>query len=396
MVASLQQAVERLVLPVDNGLPPVSRRRAVWGRAAQHAIFGVVPVLFTIWWCAFSVGQHAFAVDFHNSFWPAGRSVLHGFSPYVDASSSFVKQGVAFVYPAVGALLFAALAWIPHTAADVLFTVASLAAALGALRVLGVRDWRLYGLTALWPPVASGWQTANVTLLLVFAVAAAWRWRDRAPVAGTLIAVIVSVKVFLWPLALWLLISRRYAALRWAVAVGIAINTLAWAVLGFDQLHAYVALAAAVSKVEEATSYTPLALALHAGFSHAAAYLIDLGIAAGVAALCVRAGRLGRESSVLLLAIVISLLVTPTVWRHYFALLLVPLAIGRPRLSTIWLLPMATYVCPVTTPALWQLILLLGVMTLVASILLCYPEGPQRLWVPRFRVRSRQLARLPL
>jgi hypothetical protein len=367
--------------------------------AAEHALFGVVPVLFSLWYCSHAVSHHSFAIDFHNAFWPAGQRVLHGVSPYVATSNAAVTHGVAFVYPAAGALLFAVLALLPHTAADVVFTVGSLAAALGTLRLLGVRDWRLYGLTALWPAVTSGWQTANLTLLLVLGVAAAWRLRGRPAACGAMVAVVVSLKVFLWPLGLWLLVSRRYASLAWAIAIGIAINGLAWAVLGFDQIHAYLALVRAVSKVEEATAYTPFALALHLGFAHAAAYAIEIALAIIAAALCVRMGRVGRqgrESSVLLLAIVISLLATPTVWRHYFALLLVPLAISRPRLSAIWLVPMLTYVCPLTSPSLWQLCLLLGSMALVVGVLLRYPDAPELQSTPRPGLGTRRLARVVL
>jgi alpha-1,2-mannosyltransferase len=393
---SLRQAIERSTAPDGAEQSGVSRRLGVWALASQHALFAVVPVLFTLYMCAYSVGHHAFAIDFHNAFWPAGRRVLEGLTPYAGPRSAAVTSGVAFVYPAFGALLFAGLAWIPQSAADVLFTVASLAAALAALRLLGVRDWRLYGLVALWPPVVSGWQTANVSLLLVLGVAAAWRLRDRPLATGAVVALVVSLKVFLWPLSLWLLATRRYTALSWALAVGLAINAIAWAVLGIDQLHAYVELARAVTKVEEATAYTLLALALHLGFGRLAAYAISLAIAAGAAALCLRAGRRDRESTALLLAIAVSLLATPTVWRHYFALLLVPLAIARPQLSAVWILPVAMYLCPVTSPALWQLCLALGVLALVVAILLRHPTPIATSWADKLGMRSRLGARFAL
>jgi hypothetical protein len=349
----------------------------VWSLAAQHALCAVVPVLFTVWFCAYSISRHSFAVDFDHAFWPAGHRVLEGQSPFAAPGSLAARNGVAFVYPAVGALFFAAFAWIPRDVAEVLFTLASLAAALGALRILGVRDWRLYGLTALWPPVASGWQTANVTLLFVLGIALAWRWRDKPVASGAVIAVIVSLKLFLWPLGVWLIASRRWATVGLAVAIGVVINVLAWAVLGFDQVHAYVDLARAVSKVEEATAYTPLALALHLGTTRLVAYAVELAIAGGVAVLCLRSGRRGKESSALVLAIVLSLLATPTVWRHYFALLLVPLAISRPRLSPLWVLPLLTFVCPVTAPKFWELCLTLGSMSLVVVALLVRPFPPE-------------------
>lgn len=392
----LSQVIEHRFLPGRGEGTQTDRRNAVRSLAAQHALFFVVPILFTAWFCSYAVSHHSFAVDFHNAFWPAGQRVLHGMTPYVGTSAPAVTRGVAFVYPAPGALLFAVLALLPHTAADILFTIASLAAALATLRVLGVRDWRLYGLTALWPPVTSGWQTANVTLLLVLGVAAAWRLRDRPAAAGVVVALVVSLKVFLWPLGLWLLVSRRYTALAWAIAIGVVVNALAWTILGFDQIHAYLALVRAVSKVEEATAYTPFALALHLGAGHAAAYAIDLSLAAVAALLCVRMGQLGREPTVLLLALTVSLLATPTVWRHYFALLLVPLAISRPRLTGVWLLPVVTYVCPVTSPRLWQLCLLLAAMALVVAVLVRSPDAPERGVGGKPRVRARRLKTVPL
>jgi hypothetical protein len=391
---SLQQLMNPTMQVVSREASTVSPRRAVWGLAAQHALFAVVPVVFTIYMCVYSASHNAFAIDFHNAFWPAGRRVLDGLTPYASPQSNAVASGVAFVYPAVGALLFAALAWIPHGLADVLFTIASLAAVLAALRVLGVRDWRLYGLAALWPAVVSGWQTANVSLLLVLGVAIAWRLRDKPAAAGIVVALVVSVKVFLWPLGLWLLATRRYAALGWAAVVFLALNAIAWAVVGFDQLQAYVKLVRAVTKVEEAAAYTPLALALHLGLSRLGAYATGLAIAACVAALCMRAGRRGGDAAVLLLAITVSLVATPTVWRHYFALLLVPIAIARPRLSPIWILPVVMYLCPVTSPLVWQLCLALGVLLLVVGVILREPRPVPRPWPTGRDVRSRLRATL--
>ena len=38
-----------------------------------------------------------------------------------------------------------------------------------------------------------------------------------------------------------------------------------------------------------------------------------------------------------------ALAASPIVWMHYFLLLLVPLALARPRLSALWLVPFAYY-----------------------------------------------------
>ncbi len=346
--------------------------------AFQQVFFGVVPVLFTAYLVAIAASRHSLGVDFHYAFWPAGQRVLHGLTPYVSPTSPQVDVGTAFLYPAVGALLFGVLALIPHGLADAIFAAANLAAVLAALRVLGVRDWRLYGLVALMPAVISGWQTANVTLLLVLGTAAAWRHKDNPVVAGALIAVMVSVKLFVWPLGLWLLATRRYAAFAWAIGLGLLINALAWSTLGLGQLHRYGQLIKAVDRAEERTAYTLIRLGMQLGTGRTAAYAVGLTVAASAAVACVAAGRRHHDRSALLLGIAVSLLATPIVWRHYFALLIVPLAIARPRLSPVWLLPLALYACPVTSPVTWQLLTALGSSAAVVAVLLRCPAEPPR------------------
>ena len=82
-----------------------------------------------------------------------------------------------------------------------------------SLWVLRVRDWRVYGVVLLWPSVIEAVQTANASLPLMLLVAVAWRWRDRAVPAGLALGYGVAVKLFLWPVVVWLaLVGRRGAA----------------------------------------------------------------------------------------------------------------------------------------------------------------------------------------
>jgi len=76
--------------------------------------------------------------------------------------------------------------------------------------------------------VTSGLQTANLTLMLGLALAATWPYSDRPIVAGATIALLVSIKLFVWPFAFWLLATRRYAAFAWTVLGGLAIDLMAW------------------------------------------------------------------------------------------------------------------------------------------------------------------------
>lgn len=245
----------------------------------------------------------------------------------------------------------------------------------------------------LWPPVISGWQTANVSLLLAFGIALAWRYRDRPIVSGALVGVMISLKLFLWPLAGWLLLTRRWRATGWAVVWAVAANAFAWAVLGFDQLSAYATLVHAVTKVEEATAYTPLALVLRLGGGIGLADAVAALVAIVIAAACVVYAAQRREPAVLLCVITLSLLATPVVWRHYFVLLLVPLAIFRPRLSAAWAIPIVLLPVPVTDPNMWQLVLTLAAMGLLVYTLLRWPELVAISRVARSRARStRQIA----
>lgn len=50
-----------------------------------------------------SVVSHGFAMDFHGQYWPGGRRVLQGLSPY-DLGWQDIQHEVAFPYGAVAAL----------------------------------------------------------------------------------------------------------------------------------------------------------------------------------------------------------------------------------------------------------------------------------------------------
>lgn len=331
-------------------------------------LFAIAPVLL-IAVSVYALVGHGFAIDFHGQFWPAGRRVLDGLSPY-DLGWQDIEHDVAFPYGAIPALLFAPFALLPHALADAVFTGLCIAALPLTLRLLGVRDWRVYGIVFLWQPVLSAWATANVTLLLGLGLALMWRHRERSFVTGLLFALLVSIKFFVWPLAIWLLGSRRYAAVGFAAVTGLVLNAAAWLVLGIDQFGAYVKLLGLVSAREESRAYTVVACALDHGASHALAYGLALGLAAAVGWGCFALARRGRDEEAMLLCVATALLATPVTWAHYFALLIVPLALLRPRLSPIWALPLAMALCPGVAPAAWQLVLALatGAAVVVAAM----------------------------
>ena len=61
------------------------------------------------------------------------------------------------------------------------------------------------------------------------------------------------------------------------------------------------------------------------------------------------------------LALAAALVLSPIVWRHFFVLLLVPLALSRPRFDVVWLVPVGMWVGDGTfNGAPWQTACVLG------------------------------------
>ena len=63
--------------------------------------------------------------------------------------------------------------------------------------------------------------------------------------AGLALGLSVSTKFVLWPMFVWMLVTRRLRASTAAIAIGIAVTLAAWAVIGFDGLTGYPDLAPA-------------------------------------------------------------------------------------------------------------------------------------------------------
>ena len=85
---------------------------------------------------------------------------------------------------------------------------------------------------------------------------------------------------------------------------------------------------------------------LDLGLPSAAARALWLALGLLLVAGVVVLGRRGDERTAFVIAIAASLGLTPIVWLHYFALLLVVVALAQPRLGYVWFLPLAMFVTP--------------------------------------------------
>jgi hypothetical protein len=324
-------------------------------RLVECGFCGVILV----WLLVKVIREDAFATDFRYAFWPAGRHVLEGTSPFPHVIDF---DRLPFVYPAPAAVLFAPFAELPRPLAEVLFTLLLAAAVVLVLRLCRVRDPRCYVLAFLWAPVFSALQTANLTLLLALGLAAVWRLERRPVAAAVVAACLVSLKVFLWPVMVWLAMRRGARPVVTAILVTPAVLLASWSTIGFAGLRHYPHLVSLISRVEGPRSYSLAALGMRLDLSRSLATTLALGIGLAVlvtAAVLARRDADGRRSFAL--TIVAILLCTPVIWLHYFALLVVAVAVLWPRLGPVWFFPLLLWPCPVMLhgPTFWPLMPLL-------------------------------------
>ena len=240
-----------------------------------------------------------------------------------------------------------------------------------------MRDWRCYTVTLVWAPSLIGLQTGSSSLLLAFAAACAWRFRDRVWPTAAAIGLGVATKLLLWPLLVWTLATRRVAATVFAAMVAAATVLVAWAALSFEDAARYPELLQRLGELEAEDSYSVIGFTAALGLDDTVGLVVSIALGASLLAACVLYGRRGDDLRSFATAIAAALALTPILWQHYLVLLLVPLAVVRPRFSAIWLLPVALWLAPREDNGvpLQTLLPLIAAAALVAYVL---RRGPRR------------------
>jgi alpha-1,2-mannosyltransferase len=259
-----------------------------------------------------------------------------------------LSEGTAFLYPPLAAYLLAPFSALPPVVAETLAVVLVAAALPLTLRLLGVRDWRCYAISFLWWPTIIAVQTGNVTIPMLLGLALVWRYRERPSVAALASALVIALKLFFWPLLVWLVATRRY---RTAAVAGLATGLLTlapWAGIGFAGLRGYPHLLSTVSSSEGPRSYSVAAL-VHAFVpSWTAAISVETAIGGALLLLVLAAGRRGRDRDAFALSIVAILVLTPLLEMHYFVALIVVVALYRRRFGVAWVAPLLIWGAPAT------------------------------------------------
>lgn len=355
-----------------------SAARAVTSRDPARVTFaalglGLLPCLLLVGFIGGSV-RHHFVFDF-RTFWLAAQSVTDGHSPY-PSLAAIGGHHVAgdyeyFVYPPPFAYALIPLGLLPFDLAAGLW-LALLVACVGvALWALDVRDWRCYGLAFGVIPTLSAVRLGAVTPVLLLLAALAWRYRDDPLRCAAAVGSAVMLKLFLWPLFLWLAVTRRFRAAGVAVGGAALVTAAAWAGLAGNGLMHYLRLLRTLTRVEAVQSYSLVALADRLHLPDPQVSWLLLAVPLVVWVMSWARGRAGNELDATLFAaaVVVALLLTPILWLHYFVLLIVPVALARPRLSAEWGLLGLFWLSPFVEPSrqpLWRLLLVLGLVILIA------------------------------
>lgn len=329
----------------------------------EIGVFIQVPLIFCLWLAWYMYG-HGGGVDF-AIFRVAGWEVLHGHTPYVAPTHKLLAANDHFVYPTPFALPFIPFALIPQHVGAVVFFLLSVAAVLASIWLLGVRDWRCYGASMLMAPVFGAFGVGSIGPFLLLLCALGWRFRDRT-VAGVPIALAAAAKLFLWPLLVWLLVTRRFRAFAASVAT-IAATLALWAAIDPGGLRRYPQTVHVLNEVQRWKSYSvqSLLISLHAPALTSELVAGAVAVAAVVALVLLRRRR---DEVTFGIAVVAALLATPILWNHYLVLLVAPIALARPRLAPLWLLPAVLWATPhpESVGIVWRIVVVLGVLGLVA------------------------------
>lgn len=343
-------------------------------RLRDPLLLFVFPVLFAVftivwgWLPAWGIG-----FDFAGTLWEPARALLDGAPIYPEPVRESILIGNPSVYPPAAIVAAIPLALLPQAMAAWLWFAVLSATVVAALWILGVRDWRCHVVAVTSPVVVQGAVFGNLTVLLVLPIAVAWRYRERTRVVGLAVGAGVAAKLVLWPLVVWLVLTKRYRAAAWAVVSAAALVFGAWALVGLEGMTDYPALLRELQDVYATRSISlgTLAAGFGASLSTAVAVCWAAGLALlGVAAWLARRGDGDRRAFTV--AVLACIVASPIVWPYYFAFLLVPIAILWPTFRHVWLYGYAIWLVGVIAPK----------STVMDGDTCCRPRGvPEQAWL---------------
>jgi Glycosyltransferase family 87 len=301
-------------------------------RVGSVLLFAVLPAVIVVAMFAVAHDSGSLSVDFHNELYPEAEKLLDWENPFPGPDAE-LWRGHNLIWPPVAALLVAPFTVLSPDAADWAVALVGLACFMASLRIVGVRDWRVYGAFVMWPSVIGEIRVSHLTPFLCVLAALAWRYRDAKVAPGVAVGLAAAIKFLLWPLGVWLAARGRWTA---AATAAIIAGSSVLLVLPFTGLDEYLRTLLELGRIFDQESYSPFGFLMQIGapqpFARGAMFVLGALLLAG----CWRRGSFG-------LAVAAALVLSPIVWLDYYAVAAVPLAAVRPRLSLVWLAPLATW-----------------------------------------------------
>ena len=300
-----------------------------------------VAVLWTLGLVGLSIAEGLLAWDVRFAYLPAAEAVLDGELAVSGARRPDPRRSEGVRLPAAAPGRARAADAVSGRRRRRRSSRRPARARLGDAARVGVRDVRCYAAALLWMPTIERRAPLNVSIPLAFALALAWRYRDAVWPPAVALGLAVSAKLLLWPLFVWMLATRRLRRPRLAVAVGLAVTLGPGRRSASPGSRGYPDLLRRLSEIQSERSYSFVGMAAALGLPDGRPGADARSSAAPCSSPASCFARRGDDFRSFTCAVAATLALSPIVWLHYLFVLLVPLAIARPRFSLIWLLPVA-------------------------------------------------------
>lgn len=284
-------------------------------------------------------GSRGAAYDF-TAYFDAARRLAAGqplYQPVTQAGPFAPGPGGLYLYPPPLAVALLALVPLAPSAAALAWQVLHVLALVAACALVPVRHTvRLaaFGVTALSLPTLLDLNLGNVSLFVLLAGAAVWRWRTHlrgGALAGVAATLAIAVRPPVGILLAWWAGQRRRAPLAGAVLAGVALIVGSAVLAGPAAWPAYARLLLNLRGAGPTSSDVGLAaVAARAGVPEPLpTVLFAVGVLLALVAVVVASRR--DEEAGLVAALAATPLVVPLLWPHYLVLLVLPGALLAER-----------------------------------------------------------------
>jgi len=303
-------------------------------------------------------------------FYMAGKFLLEGKSIYAPVFPSSLPRPVEIpreegrstdkLNPNLNspftALLLSPLALLNYPAAFWIWSLLSLAAGMWGFSLIYAETWKkdyepaslinswilLLMYFPTWVTVASG----QFSLFLVLMLAIVWKTAKRGEdhIAGILLGLAVSLKIFMGIFLIFFAVRRRWRLLLWSLAAVMVCNLLGWLICGIDSYLDYLKVLGGVTWHADSrnASFTGFFTRIFGGSNNMPLWALPQ-LSRALSVICSSLLMLGviwlswprrRENPLarfdlgFSLSIVAMLLISPLGWMYYFPALAIPLLVS--------------------------------------------------------------------